>query len=199
MGSGDSCGVFILKFYYALEPSSLLHITYERTSLPSFRTIKASNKVTPNMEIHENNPDHLNAFIELNESWITDHFELEDADKSLADDPAAIYKNNGYVFSIVEDNTVVGVCALFNEGNGVFEVARMAVSKHHQGKGYGKALINKCISKANELHAKKLYLVSNTVLDAAINLYRKSGFVTTATGQHPVYSRANIVLEYRDR
>ena len=151
-----------------------------------------------NMEIYENNSNHLSAFIELNEIWISKYFKLEPADKELAKDPSIVFKNNGYLFSLVADNQVVGVCALFNEGNGVFELARMAVSEEHQGKGYGKALIGQCIKKAKELDAQKLYLVSNTILVPAINLYKKSGFIASNIGQHPVYSRANIVLEYKN-
>ena len=89
----------------------------------------------------------------------------------------------------------MGVCALFNEGNGVFELARMAVSPSHQCKGYGKALLEACLNKSQAINAQKVYLVSNTKLESAIALYKKFGFVTIQTGQHPVYSRADIVME----
>ena len=150
------------------------------------------------MEIHENNKEHLNDFIKLNEEWISRYFSLEEADRKLADNPYKVIENNGYIFSLVEETQVVGVCALFNESNGVFELARMAVSPAHQGRGLGKALIETCISKAREIKAKKIYLVSNTQLQSAIKLYKNSGFVTIQTGQHPVYSRANIVMELKN-
>jgi len=150
------------------------------------------------MEIHENNKEHLNDFIKLNEEWISSYFSIEEADRKLAANPYTIIENNGYIFSLVEENEVVGVCALFNESNGVFELARMAVSPAHQGKGLGKALIETCISKAKEIQAKYVYLVSNTKLISAIELYKKYGFVTIKTGQHPVYSRANIVMELKN-
>jgi len=41
------------------------------------------------------------------------------------------------MFSLVHEDKVVGVCALLNNGNGVFELARMAVSPSHQGQGFG--------------------------------------------------------------
>jgi len=145
--------------------------------------------------IHENNEDHLYDFIKLNEEWITKYFSLEEADRKLSDNPSIIIKNKGYIFSLVIDDKVVGVCALFNEGNGVFELARMAVSSSYQGRSLGKALIETCINKAKSLNAKKVYLLSNTNLKAAIGLYKKFGFKTVRTGQHPVYSRANIVME----
>jgi len=150
------------------------------------------------MEIYENNRNHLNEFIQLNEEWISKYFQIEKSDIELANDPSIIINNGGYIFSLVENNNVVGVCALFNEGQGTYELARMAVTKNHQGKGYGKALITKCIEKAKELKARRLYLISNTKLKSAISLYEKCGFKCTKTGQHPVYSRANIEMQYEN-
>lgn len=147
------------------------------------------------MMIHENNKDHLYDFIRLNEEWICKYFSLEPADSELAKNPYSVIENKGYIFSISIENTVVGVCALFNQGNAIFELARMAVSPAHQGKGIGKKLMQTCLSKAHEIEAQKVYLLSNTKLHSAIELYKTSGFTTIRTGQHPVYSRANIVME----
>jgi len=148
------------------------------------------------MEIYENEISHLKSFIQLNEAWIARYFEIEQADIELSNNPYNIIEKGGFIYSLVNNDTVVGVCALFNEGNGIYELARMAVDENHQGKGYGKALINKCIEKAKELNAIKLYLISNTKLETAISLYKKYGFNTIKTGQHPIYKRANIVMQY---
>ena len=150
------------------------------------------------MEIHENNKHHLNSFIQLNEAWITKHFQIEQSDIELSNNPYSIIEKGGYIFSLIDNNQVVGVCALFNEGNGIYELARMAVAENYQGKGFGKALINKSIEKAKELNASKLYLISNTKLETAIALYKKHGFKAIKLGQHPVYSRANIVMQYEN-
>ena len=147
------------------------------------------------MEIYENNPDHLDSFIALNEEWISSYFELEQADRDLAANPTGILDRDGFVFSITEDREVVGVCALFNEGAGVYELARMAVRPSHRGRGIGDRLMAVCLSKIKGIGAKTVYLVSNTKLEAAINLYCKHGFVTTESGQNPLYSRANIKMK----
>jgi len=81
----------------------------------------------------------------------------------------------------------------------VFELARMAVSPAYQGKGLGKVLMKTCLSKAREVKAKKVYLVSNAKLQPAIELYEQFGFIASQSGQHPMYSRANIVLELNSR
>ena len=125
------------------------------------------------MEIVENESKYLNDFIRLNEEWITSYFQLEDIDRKLAANPHKVVDDGGYIFSLVSNNVVVGVCALFNEGNNVYELARMAVSPSHQGKGYGEKLIKACLLKAQDIKAKKVYLISNTKLKTAISLYKK--------------------------
>ena len=147
------------------------------------------------MKLVENKKEFLSDFIRLNEEWISTYFEIEEVDRILAKNPYQIIENGGYIFSLISDSDVLGVCALFNEGNGVFELARMAVSPKHQGKGYGHKLISACLAKLEEIGASKVYLVSNTKLEAAIALYKRHGFETISEGPHPVYSRANIVME----
>lgn len=147
------------------------------------------------MNIYENESKFLPEFIRLNEEWISTYFEIESVDRELAENPAKIVENGGYIFSLVSDDKVYGVCALFNDGDGVFELARMAVSPESQGKGYSSLLMEACIEKLHKLNAKKVYLVSNTKLKAAISLYKKYSFLTISEGQHPIYLRANIVME----
>jgi len=147
------------------------------------------------MKIVENKKKYLQDFIRLNEEWIEKYFEIEQIDKDLAKNPYSIIKNNGYIFSIIENEKVIGVCALINSTSDTYELARMAISKEHQGKGYGSLLLETCLKKLKSINAKKVTLVSNTKLETAIKLYNKYGFVTIHIGQHPVYKRANIEME----
>ena len=147
------------------------------------------------MDIFENHRDHLPDFIRLNERWIRHYFELEEADRELAAAPERIIAHGGFVFSLVEDIEVVGVCALFNKGDGSFELARMAVDPASQGKGYGDLLMETALAKLDAIGARKVTLLSNTLLAPAIALYKKHGFEVVSTAQHPVYRRCNIVME----
>lgn len=147
------------------------------------------------MEIVENQSEYLEDFIRLNEEWITNYFEIEELDKVLAANPSKIISDGGYIFTLLDTGKPVGVCALFKEDSDIFELARMAVCPQQQGKGLGNMLIQACLSKLKNIGAKKVYLVSNTKLEPAINLYKKYGFMTKSFGQHPVYTRANIVME----
>ncbi len=149
------------------------------------------------MKIEVNEEKYLNDFVRLNEQWITKYFELEQADIDLAKDPGKIVRGGGYIFAAVEENEVLGVCALFKEGAGKYQLARMAVNPKYQGSGIGRYLLQSVLDRLEEIGASTVYLISNTKLESAIHLYKKFGFTTVSIGQHPVYSRANIEMERR--
>ncbi len=129
------------------------------------------------MKIVENKKIYLKNFIQLNEEWIEKYFEIEQIDKELAEYPYLIIEQGGYIFSIIDAKNVIGVCALINKGNGVYELARMAVSNQHQGKSHGSLLLETCLKKLKNISAKKVYLVSNTKLETAISLYRATSCI----------------------
>ena len=147
------------------------------------------------MYIDTNNPAHLHDFVRLNEIWITEHFSLEEADRALAANPAKVIDNGGFVFSLAHDGKVFGVCALFKESEDRYQLARMAVEPSLRGAGYGHALMEHAIKHAQSVGAKSIYLLSNTLLEPAISLYKRFGFTTISTGPHQTYARCNIVME----
>jgi putative acetyltransferase len=142
-----------------------------------------------------NNPSCLGAFIHLNELWISEHFALEQADRDLAANPGQVMDAGGFVFSLVQGGEVLGVCALFKESDVRFQLARMAVRPDRRGQGLGRALIAHAIAHARTMGAQSLFLLSNTKLAPAIALYESVGFVLISRGQHPVYSRCDVVME----
>ncbi len=149
------------------------------------------------MPLHIDDERHARDFIRLNEAWITDHFILEEADRQLAADPLKIVRDGGHLLSLVEGDRVVGVCALVRESPTQFQLARMAVDASHRGRGYGNEILRAAIELACQEGAASISLLSNTVLQPAIALYRKHGFETVSTCPHPVYARCNIVMELR--
>jgi ribosomal protein S18 acetylase RimI-like enzyme len=147
------------------------------------------------MRIETNNAAHFGEFIRLNELWISEHFSLEEGDRALAANPGKVVSDGGYIFSLLDGGQVVGVCALFKESPQRYQLARMAVEPAARGNGYGNRLIEHALAHAKTLGASSVFLLSNTVLQAAVALYRKHGFVTVSTGPHPEYARCNIVME----
>ncbi len=148
------------------------------------------------MKILVNDRRYLKEFIKLNEEWIEQYFVIEDVDRKLAQNPGKVIDKGGYIFTVLIHDEVAGVCALFNQDDDVYEIARMAVLPKFQGRGLGRKLMEICLDKLNELKVKRAYLVSNTKLAVAIAMYNKFGFTTTEEGQHPKYIRANIIMDY---
>ncbi|MDN3651515.1 GNAT family N-acetyltransferase [Thalassotalea ponticola] len=146
------------------------------------------------MKVVINENKYLDRFIELNEQWITKYFELEKSDYVLAKDPERIIRSGGYILYAFDNEKVVGVCALFKENEGVYQLARMAVCPKYQGQGIGEALMKAALELLKDINATSVRLVSNTRLKSAINLYKKFGFNVVSLGQHSEYSRANIEM-----
>lgn len=149
------------------------------------------------IKIVENDRQLLADFIQLNEAWITRYFKIEEVDRELAKNPNKIIDDGGYVFSLVYKGEVLGVCALFRNEGQVFELARMAVSTTHQGRGLGSLLLRTALKKCRAVGARSVFLISNTKLESAIHLYKKHGFLTESKGEHPAYARANIVMRLK--
>lgn len=142
-----------------------------------------------------NRAEYLDAFIRLNEAWIRHYFQIEEADKVLASNPGKIIEDGGYVFTLLVNNEIVGGCALFKDDGNAFQLARMAVSPEHQGKGYGDILMQAVIGQLRAVKANRVFLLSNKKLAPAISLYAKYGFTIVSEGQHPDYARCDIVME----
>jgi len=118
------------------------------------------------MRIHYDDEQHAADFIRLNEAWIGEYFRLEEAD-----------------------------CALLREEDGMMQLARMAVAAGERGKGWGRILLATALQRARQLGARRVRLLSNTRLGAAIHLYEAVGFRAVHRGPHPQYARCNIVME----
>ena len=71
---------------------------------------------------------------------------------------------------------------------------QVAKDERFQGMGIGSAVLQRAIDYAKEKSAKKLVILSNTILSSAMHLYKKFGFK-----QVPItdmqYGRVNIQLE----
>jgi ribosomal protein S18 acetylase RimI-like enzyme len=69
----------------------------------------------------------------------------------------------------------------------------MAVTSAHQGRGLGKAMLHQTLRIAKRLGATQLEIMSNTILEPAIGLYKSVGFVETPLTSD-AYDRGNISL-----
>ncbi len=149
------------------------------------------------VSIVEYESKYQSAFKSLNEEWISQYFEMEEADYKALDNPEAyILNKGGKIFIALYKGEPLGVCALIkmNDDDYDFEMAKMAVSPQAQGKNIGWLLGNVIIEAARKMGGNKLYLESNTLLKPAINLYHKLGF-KKIVGRNTPYARCNIQME----
>jgi len=136
------------------------------------------------------------AFEQLNREWIEAYFVLEEADREVFSDPRAkILAPGGQIFFVLEGREVQGTCAVLRHGPDECEIAKMAVAPAARGRGLGDLLMEAAIAFAVDMGARRLVIVSNTVLEPAIRLYQKHGFVRVPLGSDGRYRRANIRME----
>ena len=138
---------------------------------------------------------YASSFRDLNLAWIQRYFAVEQKDLEQLENPRAIVNGGGQIFFIVKEERVVATCALIAMGAGEYEIAKMAVAETERGHGYGEHLMQACLDWAKQRGAKKIHILSNTVLNPAITLYKKFGFQTTHLGPHPDYVRCNIQMQ----
>jgi GNAT superfamily N-acetyltransferase len=149
-----------------------------------------------NVTIEDFRSEHRDAFKALNLAWISTHWEPEPEDYKALDAPESyILEPGGHILLALAGGDVVGTCALIAMTDG-YELAKMAVSEAARGAGIGERLGRAAIERASTLGARRLFLESNTVLEPAIRLYRKLGFVEIKGPPSP-YARANIQMELR--
>jgi putative acetyltransferase len=140
--------------------------------------------------------DYRADFERLNRDWIETFFVLEDADREIFRDPdTAVIGPGGQIFFVVDEDGVQGTCAVVPHEPGVFEIAKMAVASSARGRGYGDLLMEASMEFARRAGARRVVIVSNTVLAPAIRLYQKHGFVQVPLDEHERFARANIRLE----
>ena len=142
-------------------------------------------------------PTDAEAFRLLNEEWITRHFRLEEKDRQTLANPQKILDAGGQILMAYVDQEAVGCCALIRMDADSYEVAKMAVTLHQQGRGFGRSVLAATIDEARRLGAKRLYLETNSSLTPAITLYKSLGFRDIPADRltPSPYARADVFME----
>jgi putative acetyltransferase len=147
------------------------------------------------IEIINYSDEYARDFKELNLEWLNKHNLAESHDLEVINDPRkTILDRGGIIFLAKSGSTIVGTAGLAIEGEGIFELVKMAVAPAFRGRGVAKMLIEKCLEKARELKVKKLVLYSNSQLTPAISLYKKYGFTHVDASQSP-FITADVKME----
>ena len=62
---------------------------------------------------------------------------LADEQENMID----LYLDRGTMYLLEDNDVVLGVCVVTDEGDGVLEIQNLAIAQEHQGKGCGKMLV----------------------------------------------------------
>lgn len=110
---------------------------------------------------------------------ILHEYDLEPAPKTTdkdLDDIEGFYAGGIFDVLVLGDD-IIGTVGLKPEHDGVFELRKMYLKNKFRGRGYGGRLLKHAIARAKELGARRIELQTARVLEEAIGLYEKFGFV----------------------
>jgi len=108
-----------------------------------------------------------------------------------------IGSSDGITYVLEIDGELEGMGALIKLEEGVGEIKRMYIRPEHQGKGYGKEMLNKLIVKARELGYSALRLETADFSTTAHHVYRSAGFKEIAEytgGETPEWLRPHCMF-----
>lgn len=135
-------------------------------------------------------------FARLNLEWIERFFHVEEPDRvALTDCENAIVAAGGQIFFALNEDAVIGTCAIVRHGAATYELAKMAVTPAAQGQGVGRRLAEAAIAFAQAADAQKITLLTNSRLTPALRLYERLGFQYRPLPSGSEYMRADVYME----
>jgi GNAT superfamily N-acetyltransferase len=117
--------------------------------------------------------------------------------ETVIDNFTNIRSSEGITYVLEIDGKVEGMGALKKLEEGVGEIKRMYIRPEHQGKGYGKEMLNRLITKATELGYFTLRLETADFSTTAHHVYRSAGFKEIAEytgGETPEWLRPYCIF-----
>lgn len=153
------------------------------------------------MEVQSYSPERRGDFALLNFEWLEKWFTVEDVDREVLEDPkGSIIDQGGQIwFAVNDDGRAVGTVALRSDGDGVYELTKMAVSPETRGQGIGRLLASAAITGFHVLGGEHLYLETNSRLAPAIALYESLGFEHRPMKPDSHYGRADVHMVWTGR
>jgi DNA-binding MarR family transcriptional regulator/GNAT superfamily N-acetyltransferase len=150
------------------------------------------------VEVHPFRAAWAHHFERINTEWLERWFAVEPVDREMLSRPQQhVIDNGGAILFAVLDGEVIGTAALLREGEGVYELSKMAVETGFRGLGAGRKLLDAAIAEYERRGGTTLFLESNSRLKPALTLYESAGFVhqpAPRPGSH--YARADVYMIY---
>jgi putative acetyltransferase len=163
--------------------------------------IRSMETTAPHIRIVDFDPCWRDDFARLNVDWLERWFVVEPIDREVLGDPETHILTDGgrVLFALLrgEDGNerAVGTVALKHEGEGVYELTKMAVEEGHRGVGIGRLLMDGALAAFHASGGRELFLESSSKLGPALALYESVGFrhhPAPRPGSH--YARADVYM-----
>lgn len=154
------------------------------------------------IEIAPFQPSLAEHFSVLNRQWLELHFGIEEADRRLLDDPgSAIIEAGGTILFARLAGRLAGTGALLPRGEGVMELAKMAVDPVFRRRGVGRTLTRALVEAARQQGAHEVILATSPQLKPAVALYESLGFIRCEppAGLAATYKRKTIYFSLKLR
>ena len=111
------------------------------------------------------------------ERWFGLDLCFQGFDEEVANLPGKYSKPEGRIFLAYLDEELAGCIALKNLGDGICEMKRLFVREEFRGKGIGVSLIERLLSKAEQIGYRKIRLDTNPPkMGKAVKLYESYVF-----------------------
>lgn len=134
-------------------------------------------------------------FIQFNRDWIIDNFGfLEKEDIETFERIDEELANGAMIYFAVENGVALATCMTKPMGNDTWEICKLASNKHQAHTGCGSAVFGASVQWAISHGAKKLFILSNSKLKAALHIYEKYGFQEIKLDDYE-YVRGDIAFE----
>ncbi|MBX2988384.1 MAG: GNAT family N-acetyltransferase [Bdellovibrionaceae bacterium] len=144
--------------------------------------------------IREYKKDFAPDFERLNRDWIETYFAIEKKDLEQMRNPQALIDGGGQIFFALDGDRVVGTAAAVRIEDGVYEIAKMAVDRERRSQGIGRRLMDAAERWIIAQGARKILILTNSILQPAVRLYESSGYTEVHRGPHPSYQRADLIF-----
>lgn len=97
------------------------------------------------------------------------------------------YIDRGGIFELLEnaEGELLGTVGLYPVNGEIVELRKMYFVQELRGHGIGRETLARMIERAREMGFKRMYLETASVLESAIALYKKFGFVETEEKHSP--------------
>ncbi len=101
----------------------------------------------------------------------------EETDRDLSDLDYYYFNKNGWFAVIEEENEIIGSYGIIRIDEKTCELRKMYLLQKFQGQWLGRLMMMDALEKAKELGYSMMVLETNKILDKALSMYQKFGFM----------------------